>query len=59
MRELVTMPEDCCKVAVIYLALNALKYFRFLLNDCFSAENADFLLLKATKNCDLHFQKCF
>ena len=34
--------EFCCKVAVIFLALNALKCFIFCSNDCFSAENADF-----------------
>lgn len=34
----------CCKVAVITLALYALKCFMFCSNDCFSAKNADFTL---------------
>jgi len=42
MRELVTAWKICCKVAVIFLALYALKCFIFCSNDCFSAENADF-----------------
>lgn len=32
-------PGDCCKVAVIFLALYALRCVKFCSNDCLSVEN--------------------